>query len=211
MKRAGRLLAVELDQYLAQKLEGEVGSQVEVLNADFLDFPLPRDSYKVVGNVPFSITTKIVRKLVEAPNPPTDSWLIVQRELAHRLCGRPSTNESLWSLRLKPHWHVEILERLKRTDFDPPPSVDSVLLWISRRGRSILTDRESKLYLKIIESAFRNGATLKQAVRPWLSKIQLRRLSIDLNFEVDEKPSAILFEQWLGILRFIQQSTNQGK
>ena len=138
------------------------------------------------------------------PTPPVDAWLIVQRELAQRLCGRPYTNETLWSLRLKPRWHVEILDRLKRTDFDPPPSVDSVVLWLSNRGRSLMTGSESRVYLGIIESAFQNGGTLRQAVRPWLSKIQFRRLATDLRFEVTAEPSSLQFEQWLGIVRFVK-------
>ena len=206
LRKAGRLLAIELDQYLAQKLSADFGGQVEILAADFLTIRLPEDLYKIVGNVPYSITTQIIRKLVEAPNPPTDGWLIVQRELAYRFCGRPYTSESLWSLRLKPYWHIEILDRLRRNDFDPPPSVDSVLLWLSHRGRPLLVGSESALYLEVIESAYRKGTTLKHAIRPWLSKIQIRRLASDLNFDLDEKPSALQFEQWLGIVRFIRNN-----
>ena len=43
----------------------------------------------MIGNVPFARSTDVIRKLVEAANPPRDAWLVVQRELAHRLCGRP--------------------------------------------------------------------------------------------------------------------------
>lgn len=55
--------------------------------------------------------------------------------LAERLCGRPCTAEPLWSLRLAPHWHLEIVDRLRRTDFEPP-GVDSVLLWICGISRN---------------------------------------------------------------------------
>ena len=168
---------------------------------------LPDHRYKVIGNVPYSITTEIVRRLVDDPNPPRDIWLVVQRELAWRLCGRPYTSEGLWSLRLKPYWHIEILDRLAPADFDPPPTVVSAFLWMSRRDRPLLSNPEAKLYDEILGHAFDNGATLRRALGPWVSKGQLRRLAADLNFETDNPASSLIFEQWLGILRFLQRST----
>ena len=103
---AGRLVAIEIDAILADKLSGELDGSVEIINADFLSVALPSGPYKVIGNIPFSITTDIIRKLIDAPEPPVDAWLIVQREAAHRLCGSPYSSETLWSLRLKPCWHV---------------------------------------------------------------------------------------------------------
>ena len=203
IKRAGRLLAVELDRHLAQKLHQQLGNQAKIVSADFLDFALPVEAYSVIGNIPYAITTGIIRKLTEARSPPSDAWLIVQRELAHRFCGSPFAAETLWSLRLKPNWHLEIVRGLKRTDFDPPPSVESVLLRISSRGRPLLSDAELLLYEQIIESAYRNGGSLGKTMRPWLSKVQLRRLANDLHFEADGQPATLRFEQWLGILRFV--------
>lgn len=209
-RRTRRLLAVEVDPHLARKLRMDLGDAAEVHNGDFLKLALPRHTYKIVGNLPYAITTRVITRLVDASVPPDDAWLVVQREPAHRLCGLPYTNESLWSLRLKPHWHVEIIDRLARTDFDPPPSVDSVVLWMSKRDRPLLGNHEWRLYLRIIESAYRHGGTLRQATRPWLSKLQLRRLARDLRFGIDDRPSSLTFEQWLGLFRFVNQSTERG-
>ncbi len=204
LKRTRHLRAVELDRYLVAKLVEQFGDSADVVAGDFLKLPLPEHPYKVVGNVPFSKSTDIVERLVAGPLPPEDAWLVVQREFAWRLCGLPFTAETLWSLRLKPFWHVEIVDRLRRTDFDPPPSVESVLLWLSRRGRPLLSESETTLYGEIIGSAFRGGnGTVRQALRPWLSKVQLRRLAADLKFEPNAYASSLLFEQWLGILRFL--------
>lgn len=210
-ERAKKLLAIEVDLFLANKLAKEFGDSVEVLSRDFLNFDLPQYEYKVIGNIPYAISTEIIRKLVLAVTPPIDSWLIVQKDLAHRFCGRPYQNESLWSLRVKPAFHIEVIDRLQRRDFQPAPSVDSVFVRISKRTRQLLTTDEFDLYLKIIIAAFTNANTLRQALKPWLSKVQLRRLSNDLCFTIDATPSLLAFEQWLGILRFIQISQTSGK
>jgi 23S rRNA (adenine-N6)-dimethyltransferase len=140
------------------------------------------------------------------PTPPDDAWLVVQREAAHRFCGRPYVAESLWSLRLKPSWHVEIVDRLRRTDFDPPPSVESVLLWLNRRDRPLLRDTERRIYQRFIELAFSGNRSIGQTTRPWLSKLEVQRLGRDLCFAPDAPPSMLAFEQWLGIVRFVHRT-----
>lgn len=132
--------------------------------------------------------------------------MIVQRELAHRFCGVLYGHETRWSLRLKPFWHVEIVDRLQRTDFVPPPSLDAAVLWLSHRARPLLGDPAWRTYLAILDAVFGRGASLKQALRPWVSRIQIRRLGRDLRFDKLARPTSLLFEQSLGIVRFIDRT-----
>jgi len=207
-RASNRLLAVELDAHLAAKLRDEFQHRAEIVQSDVRSMTLPAEPYKVIGNIPYSITTDIVRLLVSAPNPPLDVWLVVQREAAYRFCGLPYVGESLWSLRLKPAWHVEIIDRLRRTDFDPPPRVESAFVWLSRRGRPLLSIAENAVYDQVVTEVFRTGAMLSGNLRRWMSKTQLRRLANDLRIDVDGPPTALCFEHWLGIARFISR---QGK
>ncbi len=205
LKRAGRLIAVELDRYLVEKLRQRFGDDADVIESDFLDFALPSEDYSVIGNIPYSKSTEIIRKISEASYPPLDAWLVVQRELASRMCGLPFSNESLWSLRLKPLWHLEIVDRLRKTEFDPPPSVDSVFLHMSLRGRALIDSSELDSYLDLIKGTFQNNRPVVQSLRRVLTKRQIRRLALDLRFANDQLPNSLMFEQWLGIFRFIQR------
>ncbi len=89
--RCGRLVAVEVDGRLLPGLRAEFGAcaGVSLVHGDFLTFPLPAEAYKVFGNIPFSITADIVRRLVESPDPPDDIYCIVHREAAERFAGEP--------------------------------------------------------------------------------------------------------------------------
>lgn len=203
LARAGRLAAIELDHQLCSELRAEFGDRIELVQGDFLRTELPAAPYKVLGNLPFARTTDIVRKIVEAPNPPEDAWIILQREAGLRFAGSPYARETLWSLRLKPWWHVEILEQLRNTDFDPPPSVESVLLWLNRRPRPLVSSDEARLYHAFIEHAFKTGIGIDVATRRWLTRTQLKRLSRALRFEPKDAPSRLRFEQWLGLHRFV--------
>ncbi len=98
---AQRVIAVEIDATLIASLRSQFDDHIELVCEDFLQMPLPGAPYKAFGNVPFTRTTDIVSKLVRAPNPPRDAWLVVQREAAHRFCGPPYVRESLWSLAIE--------------------------------------------------------------------------------------------------------------
>lgn len=203
VRRAGNLIAVEVDPFLAKQLRRTFDEEATIVTADFLAFDFPSEPYCVVGSIPYARSTDIVRKLAAANNPPRDAWLVVQRELANRICGRPFGKETRWSLRLKPFWHLEIVDRLKKNEFHPPPSVDSVLLQMSYRGRPIVNDQQA--WLDFVEMGFRGATTILQALRPRLSKLQLRRLARDLRFSVEASPGDLLFEQWLGLFRFVER------
>ena len=147
-ERCRHLVAVELDEHLFVGLRHEFHGvpHVTLLHRDFLHFKLPETPYKVFGSIPFSRTAAIIRRLVEAPVPPEDAYCVVQREAGERFAGGPFAPETLPSLLLKPWWQAEVARQLRRTDFDPPPRVDTVLLWLARRPRPLVDPSQQSLY-----------------------------------------------------------------
>jgi 23S rRNA (adenine-N6)-dimethyltransferase len=200
--RGARTTAVEIDPILCARLREELGDSAEILHADFLAWRLPRGSYRVVGNVPYARTSAIVRRLVSAPRPPEDAWLVVQREAALRFAGSPWGRETRLSLLLAPWWHREVALSLRRTDFEPPPAVDSVLLWMARRARPLVAASEARLYRKLTDGLLASGPTWMRALRPWLTRAQLARLARDLRIDPAAPPSGLRFDQWLPLFRF---------
>lgn len=202
-ERAGNVIAVEIDDYLGRRLTARVPANVTVIRADFLSMQLPESRYKILGNLPFSRTTDMIRKITSAASPPTDAWLVVQREAAHRFIGAPYQGETAWSLQLKPWWHIEIIDRLRKQDFDPPPGVESVMMWSAQRQRPLLSDHEGQAWRDMTRALYQSGASVRQLTRRWLTRTQLTRLSRDLRFSADARAPGLTFEQWLGIFRFM--------
>ncbi len=204
-KRCGQLWAVEIDPRLCHALECRFHGdrRVRVVRGDLLSFSLPGDGpYKVFANLPFHLTSPALRRLAEAERPPEDAYVIVQREAAQRYAGGPYAPETLLSLRLKPWWQIEILGRIARRDFQPPPSVDCAFLWLARRTRPLVEAREKRLYRDFVSASFgRRGTALRDGLRGLLSPHQIRRLARELRFDPGNPPSALGFEQWLGIYR----------
>lgn len=107
---------------------------------DFLTFPLPKTPYKVFSNIPFSITGAIVRKLLQAPNPPSNCYLIMQAEAAAKFITHPKAN-TLAAILYYPFWDIKIIHHFARTDFSPTPAVDSVLVRFT--PRSLVTNKQA--------------------------------------------------------------------
>lgn len=135
-KICGIVTAIEVDKKLYLKLNEKFSDadNIHLLNRDFLKWNLPRyGDYKIFSNIPFNITTKIIKKITGAPNPPTDSWLIMEKGAAKRFCGKPY--ETTASLQLKRYFDVNIMYYLRREDFHPMPSVDIVVVHLRRKKK----------------------------------------------------------------------------
>lgn len=207
--RCRRLIAVELDERLYRGLLDTYcdAPHVVPVHDDFLRFPLPDDPYKVFASIPYSQTAAIVRRLASAPVPPRDGYPVVQLEAAERFAGGPYAPETQESLLLKPWWQVEIARRLRRTDFDPPPAVESVVLWLARRARPLMDPPPA--YGRFVAASFgRRGNTLRRCLRDIFTGRQIGRLARDLRFDPGAAPSEIAFDQWLGLFRYLMDEGN---
>lgn len=196
---------MEFDGALAEALRARFlkDDRVTIVRSDFLRFRLPGFPYKVLGNIPFNRTAAIVRRLVQADSPPQDAWLVVQREAAERFAGRPCSRETLPSLLLKPWWQIEIARRLRRTDFDPPPGVDAVVLWLARRTRPLVGRSQAADYRRFIRSCFgRDGRSIRRCLRSEFTQTQIHRLGRDVRFDPSGPPRDLTFDHWLALFRF---------
>ncbi len=202
--RASRVVAVEIDPYLADVLRKRHFDRVEVFEGDFLRVQLPQQRYQVIGNIPYAHSAAIIDKLIASPEPPSDAWLVVQREFAQRLCGSPFGRESVRSLELKPAWHLEIIDHLRRTEFIPPPAVESVYLHLQNRVRPLIDADATDDWRRLVAGTFDN-ASLRRGLARTLSKRQITKLAADYRFHIEDPPGALSFEQWLGIFRFVQR------
>jgi 16S rRNA (adenine1518-N6/adenine1519-N6)-dimethyltransferase len=130
--RAARVIAVEADPVLASLLHRDAPPSLEVVESDILRFDLselPR-GYKVIANLPYYLTSKILRLLIEAPNPPSVMSLLVQKEVAERITARPG-NLSMLALSVQYYGRPELVQVVERHKFWPPPEVDSAVLRVT--------------------------------------------------------------------------------
>lgn len=192
-KIAGKVVAVEIDRRLAERLRQDFSGndKVKIINADWLDYRVPEGNYKIFSNIPFNLTAQVVRKIVDSPRPPRQSFLVVQKQAAEKFIGRPSSTQ--FSVSYQPWFEFKVVWVFKRRDFFPAPGVDAVLLSITKKEQSLVNDKQEYFYF--VEAGF-NRLKKLFTYRQW------RRLARDLKFFLPVRPGNLSFDQWLGIFNF---------
>ncbi len=134
--KAGKVVAFEIEKKLQKYWEKDKPENVEIvwgnvlkiLDIKILDIKiLDIDKYKVVANLPYQITSAVIRKFLETDNPPSVMVLMVQKEVAERICAKPG-GMSLLSVAVQYYADAEIIAPVPRSSFWPEPKVDSAIL-----------------------------------------------------------------------------------
>lgn len=156
LRRAEKVVSVELDQDLAAKLPGQFpGKNLEVVNQDILTFDLTTlpKNYVVVANVPYYITSKIIQLLTTATNKPRTIVLLIQKEVAERLAAEPG-DMSILAVSAQLYANVRLGALVPAEYFTPPPKVDSqVVILETLPEPKVSTDLE-RTFFRVLKAGF---------------------------------------------------------
>jgi len=164
-QKAGQVLAIEIDKKLITEfssrshLEPARGeTSIKIIEGDILKINLPKiieennfENYKVVANLPYYITSKIIRLLLETKYPPIEMILMVQKEVGERICA-PKGKESLLSISVKFYAEPEILFFVSRENFHPIPEVDSAVIRLKRK--EMIPNVNTKYFFSLVKAGF---------------------------------------------------------
>ncbi|PIR83024.1 ribosomal RNA small subunit methyltransferase A [Candidatus Kaiserbacteria bacterium CG10_big_fil_rev_8_21_14_0_10_56_12] len=174
LKRARKVIALEADQELFDKLKGEFESEIrqnrlELLQGDIRAFDISTLSkgYTLVANIPYYLTGEIFRMFLESENQPATLTLLVQKEVAERIAR--SKKESLLSLSVKVYGDPHHEFTVPRGAFVPAPAVDSAVLTVRNISRKKFSSREEEeRFFVMLRAGFAHkrkflGTNLKEA------------------------------------------------
>jgi 23S rRNA (adenine-N6)-dimethyltransferase len=202
-ERAKKVIAIEKDRdlysYLTKKFAAN--TRIVLYHGDFLKFRIRESDYKIFANIPFHITSAIIRKITRAEHAPKESYLIMQKQAAEKLAGIGKTSRS--SVLARARFRIKIIRSFKRTDFVPVPQKDIVMLYVEKRIFPLVDLKDMDTYKRFITRGF--GAwkkNLKLSYKHVFTYPQWKRLAHDLGFPVQAAPSELSFDQWLGLFRF---------
>lgn len=156
-----RLVLVELDDALAAALEDEYEGRQDVsvihgdvLETPFLDLLAEPGQAKIIGNIPYNITTPIIFRLLERPRP-ADIILMVQDEVADRIVAPVGTKAyGALSIGVRSVATAEKLFKVRRRAFRPVPGVDSAILRITPTRPEPLTEGDERTLRRIVRASF---------------------------------------------------------
>lgn len=165
------LTVIELDNALAAELQESYGSRddVEVIHGDALELSIPEIAgdlpLKVIGNIPYGITTPIIFHLLDQRPRPTLIVLTVQKEVARRLAAQPGTKEyGALTVGVQAVAQVELLFGISRTAFRPRPAVDSMCVRIVPRSPPPFTLEQEAALRTLTRAAFQRRRKQLQKV-----------------------------------------------
>lgn len=205
LKTGASVVSVEFDKDLASKLPGQFpGKDLKVVNQDILQFDLnqlPKD-YKVVANVPYYITSKIVNMLMTAKNRPSITVLLVQKEVAERIAAEPG-DMSLLALGSQIYAEAELADFVPRELFTPPPRVDSQVVILYARPEPLIEEKDEKEFFRIARAGFsakRKKLRSSLAGGLQLDKKQVEDILVKSNISLDARAEDLSIEDWKKIL-----------
>ncbi len=165
---------------------------VEVVQADFLQIDLPDTPYKVFSNIPFHLSSPILKKLTESPNRPKAVYLIVQKQFAQKLLIDKPGFTGMLGAQIAPLYEARIRRPLQKSDFWPHPAVDTVLLELKLRPTQLIPENQLEKYRACVADCFTDPKVF--------AKMPLDEFNL-----AGKRPSELSTENWLNLFANQQQ------
>ena len=158
-RAAAHVVAVELDADILPALQEALGDaqNVTVIHGDILQQEMAslidEPGYLVVANIPYYITSAVIRHLLEAPVKPARLVLTMQKEVAERICAKPG-DLSLLALSVQVYGSPRPAARIPAGAFYPPPKVDSAVLRVDLYPRPRIPEDQLDTFFHLAKLAF---------------------------------------------------------
>jgi len=208
LKQGGNILAIEKDPQLVKFIRNRFGNRpnLEIVQADIRDFLREKKQiqyinkdrkYKVVGNIPYYLTSYLIRLLLESSPLPSLIILMVQKEVAQRIVAQPP-KMNLLAVTTQFYAKPEIISFVSRLAFSPSPKVDSAIIkLIPLLPQENKIDK--KLFFKVVKAGFQHPRKLLLNNLPYnlkISKDQLQKILVQMHLPFDTRAQNLSVAQW---------------
>lgn len=197
------VLAVEKDYRLVERLRKlfKNSRNIKIIHHDVLNFKLDtlNSHYKVVANLPFNITSPVIKKLIEGPRPKL-AVLTVQKEVGERLTAAPGDSErGIVTVFLEQYAPTKMITTIPKTAFEPTPEVDAAVIKLVPNNQPI--DRAFERVVKAGFSAKRRQIhnSLKGSLK--LSSAQVSAILEKSNVEPQKRAEDLSVSDWQALSR----------
>ncbi len=186
LERAEKLLAIEIDRDLARDLELRFGSALEIVNQDVLDIDIAAlcgngPALRVVGNLPYNISTPLLFRLLAQRAAIRDMHFMLQKEVVDRmLAPAGSRTYGRLTVMLAPWVRIERLLSVGAGAFTPPPKVSSAFVRLTPLAQPAFDIGSAARFERVVRAAFaQRRKTLRNALKGTVAVPVLERLGID--------------------------------
>ena len=207
-KKPALFQAIEIDKNLAGKLADNYTNKLTVIEQDFLQLDLanlidPKFKIKIIGNIPYNITSPILFKLIDHYKEIECAVLMLQKEVAQRICAKVNTRAyGILSVMHQTFSKVEYLFEVKRKNFNPTPKVDSAVIKLIYLPE-IKEITNVQLYRNIVRAVFNYR---RKMLRNSLSRIFDQSIVTSLvQFDLTRRPEQLSIQEFKQLANTIDQ------
>lgn len=206
-----KIIAIEKDRKLIPILKKNLQQEknIDIINDDILNFHIKESKYKVVANIPYYITSPIIRKFLESQKKPSSMVLTVQKEVAERIIAEtPKMN--LLSVSVQVYAKPKVITVVSRGSFWPQPDVDSAVIKITPHAK-IEPDSFYSCFFNIVKTGFSHP-------RKQLQKnifLHYKKGASDVvksiecaNINLKRRAETLTIEEWKKITKMIMKEKN---
>jgi len=214
---ARRVVAVELDHALIPVLRSVLSGQenVSIIQGDILDMDpeelMEGRPYQVVANIPYYITSALIRHLLESGSPPERLVLTIQKEVAERICA--AEKYSLLALSIQVYGRPTTVLQIPAGAFYPPPKVDSKVVRIDLYDRPLVPAEHLDTFFKLAKAGFsQKRKTLLNALSGGLglSKDDIRTLLTRAEIDSQRRAETLQMEEWGNLAEAFLNNNQRG-
>ena len=209
-QRAGRVVAVEIDEHLLAPLsiEMERFDNVQIVQGDILEcdpaaLVAPAERYVVVANLPYYITSAVLRHVLEARVKPQRVVVTVQYEVAKRIAAGPG-DMSLLAVSVQFYGRPQIMFRIKSGSFYPSPQVESAVVRIDLHPQPLLPAQEVDTFFQVVRAGFaqrRKQLHNTLAAGLQISSEQTKERLRDAGVDPRRRAQALSLDDWLRVVQ----------
>ena len=201
---ASRVIAVELDSHLVGALEDilQPYPHVELIQADILEVNLnelfSEPGYLVVANIPYYITSALLRQLLEAKHPPARLVLTIQKEVAERICAEAG-DLSLLALSVQVYGQPEIIDTIPAGAFYPAPKVDSAVVRVEIFPQPLIPREHLDMFFSLIKAGFsQKRKTITNAISAGMrwDKGKTEELLVKSSLDPRRRAQTLSMDEW---------------
>lgn len=212
LAKGAKVIAVERDNSLLKELKKRFGQDdFELHNEGILEFDLTTlpPKYKVVANIPYYLTSNLIRVLSESSNPPESAVLLVQKEVAQRVAAKPGSM-SLLSVSAQYFWDVSLGVEVPARLFTPPPKVDSQILILNYRHKPLFGKLDNKELFRLVKAGFGErrktlGNSLSGGLR--IEKAEIQAILTQADIDPGLRAQALSLEDWHRLYKILNVSS----
>lgn len=221
---AQKVCSIELDKRLLPVLDETLSDfeNVKIINDDAMKIDLKKlideefdgGPVSVCANLPYYITSPVIMNLLESGLPIKTITVMVQKEAAERICAKPG-DKTCGAVSASVHFHCEpeILFKVGRNSFMPPPNVDSAVIRLNLRENVPVQLYDKAFFFKVVRSAFsqrRKTAANSVSSQLSISKSLVQEALIEVDLDVNVRAEKITLEKFADLSNKLRRKINVG-